>query len=652
MANIDRTAWLAVQAWQAIDRTGAVRTLPRGWWACLGVVLLTLLPATAWPDPASRAPALNNVAVLVDRAGTVTIADVAGADPGRFVPLPGGSLTRGYSRAAHWLRLTVDAPAGTWILDILPPFLNDLRVYLPDPDKPGEFVERKVGNLLPFGARDIDYRGFAFRLDKPDGKPLTLFLRVTTTSSTVVVPRIWSPKDFSAMETREAILLASSLALLVTLMILNLIHWVWIRDPLLPWFVAYVGSLALTTASGVTGFAFQYLLPNQPVVADVLIKVSTLLAIASGTGFYQRLFDVDRSRPRLFLLYRIGFWAPLAMIVPGLSGYYIDLGPLVLVLVLVINSANLVLAGRLWRRGAAGGGLMFIANLIGLLGATAMILNLLGLINGGLPALYSMQIASLGTTLALHLALGDRFRVLRDERQQALADAAQEKHVREQQSRFFAMMSHELKTPLAVIDSAAQVLQDITEPTPEATRRHARIREAVRRIDRLMDQAMQPDRLAEATPLPLQPVDLQSAIEDILPGFPDHQARLHFQHLPCPPVPGSPSMLKVMLGNLIDNALKYSPAPHPVLISLRREGNTAEVDVRDSGPGIPRNQRGTVFERYVRGSAIGDIPGTGLGLYIVRQIAERHDGRVEIVESPDGVGALFRVTLPLVGGKP
>src|SRR5690606_41054072 len=98
--------------------------------------------------------------------------------------------------------------------------------------------------------------------------------------------------------------------------------------------------------------------------------------------------------------------------------------------------------------------------------------------------------------------------------------------------------------------------------------------------------------------------------------------------------------------NSLDSAAKWSAPGKTVKVALTQVGmSTAEFTVADSGPGIPEEDRGLVFERFYRSTQSRSMPGSGLGLAIVRQVVERHDGHVEADESPTG-GALIRMTLP------
>ena len=99
-------------------------------------------------------------------------------------------------------------------------------------------------------------------------------------------------------------------------------------------------------------------------------------------------------------------------------------------------------------------------------------------------------------------------------------------------------------------------------------------------------------------------------------------------------------------GNLIANAIKYSPSGGEVVLRVRREGNMAVFDVIDQGIGIPDGDRGRLFEAFHRGSNVGETQGTGLGLVIVKRCVELHGGTIDLVTEA-GRGTTFTVRLPL-----
>ena len=117
-----------------------------------------------------------------------------------------------------------------------------------------------------------------------------------------------------------------------------------------------------------------------------------------------------------------------------------------------------------------------------------------------------------------------------------------------------------------------------------------------------------------------------------------------------PPVRGDRDRLQQVLTNLLDNAVKYSPAGEEVWVTASRLDSQLRIDVADHGPGIPSDQQRLIFEKFgpVHSSGSPGKPGTGLGLFIARSIAQAHGGALEVSSAPD-LGATFTLTLPLGG---
>ena len=116
------------------------------------------------------------------------------------------------------------------------------------------------------------------------------------------------------------------------------------------------------------------------------------------------------------------------------------------------------------------------------------------------------------------------------------------------------------------------------------------------------------------------------------------------------PILGNALMLRELLSNLIDNALRYTPAGGSVTVRVRADGAHAYLEVEDTGPGIAPHERSHVFERFYR--ILGNsAPGSGLGLAIVREIAQQHGAEVDVFNNPRSYekkwpGCLFRLTFP------
>jgi two-component system sensor histidine kinase TctE len=221
------------------------------------------------------------------------------------------------------------------------------------------------------------------------------------------------------------------------------------------------------------------------------------------------------------------------------------------------------------------------------------------------------------------------------------------------QKRFIADAAHQMKTPLAGLRTQSELAlrQTDTEELRRSLRQIAAGTErATRLINQLLALARAEHRGAEAPAT--EPVDLcqlvRESVRDWVPQAIERQIDLGID-VPEQPaeILGAPLMLREMLGNLIDNALRYTPAGGSVTVRVRPEDGELVLDVEDTGPGIAEAERARVFDRFYR--VLGThAEGSGLGLAIVREIAEQHEAQVSIHAPPrtddsEPPGAVFRV---------
>ncbi|MEW5771313.1 MAG: ATP-binding protein [Pseudomonadota bacterium] len=224
------------------------------------------------------------------------------------------------------------------------------------------------------------------------------------------------------------------------------------------------------------------------------------------------------------------------------------------------------------------------------------------------------------------------------------------------QRRFIADAAHELRTPLTAIKLQAQIAR---RGATEADRLQAlaELEAGVERAGRLVAQLLQMARLEPGgMRQAARPVRLDELMKEAVGTFSAQaEARnidLGITEAAAAEVLGDPDGLRIMLNNLVDNALRYIPAGGRVDLSLAPrqdgDGEWAELSVTDNGPGIPAEARGRVFERFHR-LAGGEVPGSGLGLAIVREVVAQHHGTVELDDTPGG-GLTVRVRLPVAQG--
>ncbi|MFQ6099960.1 MAG: ATP-binding protein [Anaerolineae bacterium] len=265
---------------------------------------------------------------------------------------------------------------------------------------------------------------------------------------------------------------------------------------------------------------------------------------------------------------------------------------------------------------------------------------------------------SLLEAVADAVAIGLRNARLHEEarlRADELATAlARQEELDQLKDEFIQNVSHELRSPLALIRGYAEMLDsaELGELQPEQQKPVAVI---ARRARMLGDLVQNITFILEAearhpTPEPVSLDELtQAAVEDFQVAARQAELTLHAEIAPhLPPVSGSPTYLRRVLDNLLGNAMKFTPAGGTVTVWLRQEGDQVALEVSDTGIGIEAGQLERIFERFyqVDGSAQRQYGGVGLGLALVKEIVEAYDGRVK-VESQVGEGSTFTVLLPV-----
>jgi len=222
----------------------------------------------------------------------------------------------------------------------------------------------------------------------------------------------------------------------------------------------------------------------------------------------------------------------------------------------------------------------------------------------------------------------------------------------EQERRFTADAAHELRTPLAAVKTQAQVALGATDDAARG-RALANVVSGADRAARLVEQLLVLARLDPQTALPPgQTVDLlvlaQQGVAEIVPAAAAKGVEVGLAADEPPgasPVAGDAVLLAVLLRNLLDNAVRYTPAGGQVEVALRHDGAGVSLAVADTGPGIPEAERGRVFDRFHRVLGSGE-EGSGLGLSIVSRIAELHRAGVSLGAGPDGRGLRVEVSFP------
>jgi len=231
---------------------------------------------------------------------------------------------------------------------------------------------------------------------------------------------------------------------------------------------------------------------------------------------------------------------------------------------------------------------------------------------------------------------------------------SKEKKLNELQRQFVSMASHEFRTPLTIIDSAAQLLKRRASKVTaeEAIMRSERIRSAVQRMTQLMESTLSAARMQEGKiGVKIRQCDIAEVVEDACRRqqeiSPKHKISWELENLPDT-IQADTGALEQVFTNLLSNAIKYAPHAPEIDIVGYRQADDVIISVSDHGIGIDKNELNRIGERFFRAKTSTGIAGTGIGLNLVKMLLELHEGSIAI-DSEKGGGSTFSVRLPISG---
>jgi signal transduction histidine kinase/ABC-type nitrate/sulfonate/bicarbonate transport system substrate-binding protein len=248
-----------------------------------------------------------------------------------------------------------------------------------------------------------------------------------------------------------------------------------------------------------------------------------------------------------------------------------------------------------------------------------------------------------------------RFRLKLSQEQAHFAErqVAEERRHRQEQSEFFSMVAHEIKTPIAVIDLAVknQALLDAHKPIDAvSSKRRIRIAQAVQNLNQLVDRFLFKGQLdRDDFSLSYQRVSMS----DLSTSVQSHFMGLQRLFVSCPSeivLTADGDLLQFAISNLVSNASKYSPEDSQITLVIQQQEEGGKhwcvLCVMDQGVGIAPEKAQQLFRPYARGDQLAGVAGFGLGLYIVNKIAQLHGGRLVYSPNPTGQGSVFCLYLP------
>ena len=639
---------------------------------------------------AADAPHLSGAGALSffqSGAGDKNPAHVLAEAPWQALP---GELRAGYTSDTIWLKLVVErevAASPEWMLMLSNALLDQVELF--HETAAGEWVHLQAGEDVARAAWPLSTRNAVFPLRLPAGQKVTLLLRLQSRNAISSTVEVWQRAAFEDFSRKESLFHGLYFGCYLLLIVLHIFFWRMTREAHSGWYLLYV-ALAISVQMLTAGIP-QWIFWVPGGISDALLACSICLALVVGTKFAVLQLELAAVWPRFTRI----FTMVVALLGLGCMGLVLAVGyaqgvvpaqMLSLLLVVILLGLSLYLL-RLDHRPAR-----FFLFAFGIYYA-GIVISFLRNLSVFPSNFWTINAASFGTLihmLAMSMRLHARYDALRKQAAEAQERAMQavrrlnegleeevavrtadleheierrklleselrssletERRAQEEQRSFVAMVSHEFRTPLAIINvTAQQIARNPKASWDEVLVRCQNLRSTTRRMSDMVDQYLAADRLDAATPsFAPRPCNLAALLDELAREWPDGRVQLHHGALP-ESIHCDPGLMKVALRNLLANADRHAPPETEVLLSAENaDASGVHIHVRHGGEAIPEAEIPRLFRKYFRGRLAQHRPGAGLGLYLVQQIAQSHGGKVWLQESGEQGRITFSLWLPAI----
>ena len=622
---------------------------------------------------------------LRDPGGLITVDQAFSATDWKVLP---GALSAGYTPDAVWLRLRIarlpDASMH-WVLRFTNTLLDDVRLYRPN--GAGGWIEQVSGENVPRSSWSTDTRYVAFPISLAAEGEETWLIRLRSTNAMSTSMEVWQRSAFDNDSRREYLTIGIYFGCYFLLILFHGFFWRFSREADSGWYLVYV---VLNTSIELLTFALpQQVFDLPPSVSDTLLGIAICLSVPVGLRFSSLQLDLGNRFPRwsraMLILGSAVAGAGILLILSGRYGTGVTIAQLAAMSMIV---GFVTLACWLAARGYKPARFYLLAFGIFFVGVIISFLRNLTVLPYNV---WTDNAAAAGTLIhmfLMSLRLAWSYRDLRAKKEQAQAQAAQavqalnetleiqveqrtaalreeitqrarlevtlrdaletERRIKEEQKDFVAMVSHEFRTPLAIIHTTVQQLgRNQQAPHERTLARYRNLRDAVRRMSALVDEYLTSDRMdAAATAFRPAPCDPRLLMEEILDEWPagliETRLGVFQEHIVC-----DKNLLKIAVRNLIANAERHcAPGSRIGFEAGMQDGGRFCISVTNRGELIPADEISSLFHKYFRGRAAQSKPGAGLGLYLVQRIMEMHQASVRHANDDGSGKVIFTLNIP------
>lgn len=560
-----------------------------------------------------------------------------------------GSFSLGYHARPLWLRLSVvntGADPVERVLVLTNPLIDQIEARLATPGVVQGSTRLGTGVSGSAGGEATLLRGLVLTL--PPGETRVL-LRLQARSALATRLELLSRSEWSRANTTHALKAGVVLAVQLGASFAALVVGLFLGSPLWLAFAACTASSGVTFAY-VMGYLDWWLGPGAARWGDALGAVAFAVALLAGSVFCARALRLHKHHRQWtqlsFFAFAAALLAAFGILIAGWPQIAL---PSMLWLAVLVSLFFLGLLIGYRRRGLPLGWLLGAGLSLYLIASVMRFLRSLGHLPSAWWTEELHEFFSIVYLAMIQTGIALQTREILSDRDRLSGQLLAERESREAERDLLAMLSHELRTPLATIDAATSVLREVATLDGGArASRLDKIQRSVSRIRSLFDRHLIGPGMQEDWHRPqLEPLDLRELLRRIVEEW-QRDWRGHPLRLVLPEhaaeIVADRSLVTIAVGNLLDNARKFGPSHEVIELSLHLDGVHWRIAVDDRGEPLPSAETEVIFDRYVRGTQSAAKPGAGLGLFVVRRVAELHRGRAGF-ERLDGGGNRFWMAL-------
>lgn len=594
-----------------------------------------------------------HVEYLRDPGGLFSVDDINSPSL-RSAFLPGnGNLNFGLTRDTIWLRIevirTVGAPVEWW-LEVAPAYLGELAMFVVSDDRTGSLIKPiKSGMMLPFSDREFKVRNSTFKTAFATNEPYVIYLKIRSTTPINVRATLWQPLKYAEDSASVNIFLGIYLGAILIIFVLSAMLWRLKRVSTDFWWMIYIAAEALMMCR-VSGLISKYIFPEHPLLITTTGIAAMSVMIWAGAQFGLHAFALAPGTNK-FSYHAVKWVGNLALVVGVLRilDSAVELTALTFLLGLALCVLNCILSLRFFQAGHPSAVYYFG----GIWSMTASASLMLARNFGIVPAYefidYVWQFNLIIHTVLMSLGMLLMHRETITEQAKATAyrtNAETNLHLGIMRKRMVALVSHEFRNALAMVSVTMHAINKRKDLPPDITEKHKDIVRIHQQMRRVIDNFLTEDRMdgAELT-VSYRKTDIRNLIEEVV-SFGNMLGKNNPISFDISDVPAylwiDDAILRLILTNLVDNAVKYSHPGGTIFLAASMEGRNLKISVKDNGIGMTSHSLSQLFQPHFKADMHSE--GVGLGLYMVKMMIEAHGGRITVVSRvEEGSAVEFRL---------